>query len=149
MTETCANCGHTPHAHELHLMGKLCIGNITGNYPCKKFKPQNHSPQGKRSFRDISQPEDTQNHSPQENKEKLDLGVEVNEPCESSNTLGKQISTLEDKPSVNKAFKEGYDMGYEHRESEGTQKGCGKKVKDGFFCGEYKYFCKECSGAGE
>ena len=36
------------------------------------------------------------NHSPQENKEKLDLGVEVNEPCESSNTLGKQISTPED-----------------------------------------------------
>ena len=71
MTEICANCGHEEEIHggATH----ICYETFC---KCEKFKPQNHSLQ--------------------ENKEKLDLGVGINESCELSNTLEKQISTPED-----------------------------------------------------
>jgi len=30
-----------------------------------------------------------------------------------------------------------------------VNKGCGKKVEDGFYCGEYKYLCSECVKKGK
>ena len=30
-----------------------------------------------------------------------------------------------------------------------VKKGCGKKVEDGFYCGEYKYLCSECVKKGK
>lgn len=116
----------------------------------------NHSPQ-------IAREQKALKHRPREAPAEMALSEDTNDICECGHEEGQHIDKgkckayiFNNKPDCSckkfKPKKEGCGKKINFpfiKKKYKNDKSCGKKVKDGFFCGEYKYFCKECSGDGE